>query len=438
MRILDPTKYSKVLEICASQEEVREEVLKNYENNMWWPRGVKDWRVRFLIAGLSARVSYRMIKTYQGVIEKLREYSYEEIASMPEREFVSIIRPLGLINLRRKFWQSVVNFIKRIEGGELDLNALSNDELISLIRKDIEGTDYHLAQCCTLYLRGYHSGIIPVDSGMVKTLGPCLGFPVPRGVHGYEVLRKELEELSRKIDCSKIARAAGYQSLTLLENRPLTWWMHLVLIYYKRLFCNRGDPKSCPFKKECLLREFLGEMCSKNRPQIGGIKRVIFEGIDGAGKTTMAEMFSKIGFQKFHARYHPEISELYSFYYNEILEKSENQRMVLDRSFISEMVYGPILRGKSRLSITQFKRLLEKLRNQHTLLVYLYTPLEILLKRKKDKAIPVEHYPLLSKEYEKVLKIVKPFMPVLWINSEKSDPNEIFHLIAGFRFPEKL
>lgn len=440
MKILEVKLYTEVLKVCASQEEVKKEVLRNYEDNTWWPRVIEDWRIRFLVAGLSARVSYRMIKTYQGVIETLRKYRYEEIATMPEKDFVSIIKPLGLSKLRVKFWQSAVNFIKRIEKGELNIDDLSNEELISLIRKEVKGADYHLAQCCTLYLRGYHSGVIPVDSGMVKTLAPCLGFPAPSGVYGYEVLRKELEELSRTIDCSKIATTTGYQSLTLSQDRPLTWWLHLVLIYYKRIFCNRCDPKSCPLKREFLLKESVGQMCDKNNPQMGGIKRIIFEGIDGAGKTTMAEMFAKIGFRKLHGKYHPEIEDLYSFY-NDVLEKNRNQRLVFDRSFISELVYGPILRKKSRLPTRQLKQLLGKLKNQQSLLVYLYAPLETLLERKKDKTIPVEYYPPLIKEYEKVLKVVETFIPVVRINTEENDPKEIFHLIAGiagFEFPKKF
>jgi len=151
MRILDPEKYSKILEICASQEKVRGEVLKNHEDNMWWPRSIKDWRIRFLVAGLSARINYRMIKTYRRVIEKLKRYSYESIASMRREEFVFIIKPLGLTNLRVKFWQSTIKFIEKIEKEKIKISDFSNDELIRLIRREVEGADYHLAQCCALF-----------------------------------------------------------------------------------------------------------------------------------------------------------------------------------------------------------------------------------------------------------------------------------------------
>jgi len=437
MRILDPEKYSKILEICASQEKVRGEVLKNHEDNMWWPRSIKDWRIRFLVAGLSARINYRMIKTYRRVIEKLKRYSYESIASMRREEFVFIIKPLGLTNLRVKFWQSTIKFIEKIEKEKIKISDFSNDELIRLIRREVEGADYHLAQCCALCLRDYYCGIIPVDSGMIRFLAPCLGFPLPKGSYAYEILRKELEELASKIDCLKIANTTGYQSMIFPKNKPLTWWMHLVLIYYKRVFCNNHDFNLCPLRKHPSIGEFIGRMCDRNHPQIGGVKNVIFEGIDGTGKTTMAKMFLTIGFKKIHAEYHPEIEDLYSFYDN-LLEDLNNQRIVFDRSFISEMVYGPILRNKSRLSMRRLKNLLIKLKNQKTLLVYLYSPLEILLKRKGEESTLIKHYPELTRKYEKLIEIVKKFIPVVQVNSRKNYPKQIFHLICGFKFPEQL
>jgi len=437
MKILDPQKYSEILTICASQEQVREEVLKNHEDNMWWPRSIKDWRIRFLVAGVSARINYRMIKTYQRVIEKLKRYSYETIASMRKEEFVSIIKPLGLTNLRVKFWQSTIKFIEKVEEGKIKISDFSNDELICLIRKEVEGADYHLAQCCALYLRCYYCGIIPVDSGMIRFLAPCLGFPLPKGSYAYEILRKELEELSSKIDCLKIANTTGYQSIIFPKNKPLTWWMHLVLIYYKRAFCNKHNPNLCPLRRHPLIGEFIGRMCDRNHPQIGGVKNVIFEGIDGTGKTTMTKMFLTIGFKKVHAKYHPEIENLYSFY-DSLLEDLSNQRIVFDRSFISEMVYGPILRNKSRLSMRQLENLLIKLKNQKTLLVYLYSPLEILLKRKGQETNLIKHYPKLTGEYEKLIKIVEEFIPVVQLNSGKNHPKQIFYLICRFKFPKQL
>lgn len=438
MGIFEPEKYIEILRVCASQEEVRKEVLRNHDENLWWPLSIKDWKIRFLIAGLSSRVSYQMIKKFQQVREKLTQYSYEEIVSMPEKELRSILKPLGLINLRMRFFKSAVDFIEEIEKTNLDIWSLSNNDLITLIRKKVIGVNYHLAQCCALYVRGYYSGIIPVDSGMFKMFAPCLGLPVPKGAFGYEILRKELEKLTKRVDCRKIAMATGYQSLNLPKDKPLTWWVHLVLIYCKRIFCNKSNPENCPLRNFLETKEMIGKMCSKENSRIGGIKNIILEGTNGTGKTTIAEKLKKIGFTKLHANYHPKVGDLFSFYHDLLEASNINQRVVFDRTFISEMVYGPILRKRVRLSIEQFEKLLETLKTQKSILVYLYAPLEIISTRKQLPVVLKENYSKLTKKYEEVLKIVEKFVPVIRIHSGETDPQQIFSSIIGFEFPEEL
>jgi hypothetical protein len=69
--------------------------------------------------------------------------------------------------------------------------------------------------------------------------------------------------------------------------------------------------------------------------------------------------------------------------------------------------------------------------------VYLYSPLEILLKRKGEESTLIKHYPELTRKYEKLIEIVKKFIPVVQVNSGKKYPEQIFHLICGFKFPEQ-
>ena len=54
----------KAIEIMASQPEVKDAVIKSHDNNPWWPKDVDDWRMKMLIAGLSTRVSFRMLGSY--------------------------------------------------------------------------------------------------------------------------------------------------------------------------------------------------------------------------------------------------------------------------------------------------------------------------------------------------------------------------------------
>ena len=49
-----------ILDICSEQPDVKENVIKNHDNNLWWPLDITDYRKRLLVAGLSTRISYNM------------------------------------------------------------------------------------------------------------------------------------------------------------------------------------------------------------------------------------------------------------------------------------------------------------------------------------------------------------------------------------------
>ena len=57
-----------IIEIMASQDAVKKAVVNSHDNNPWWPNDVDDWRMKMIIAGLSTRVSFRMLKTYVNTI----------------------------------------------------------------------------------------------------------------------------------------------------------------------------------------------------------------------------------------------------------------------------------------------------------------------------------------------------------------------------------
>ena len=82
----------KILSICSSMPDVKEDIFKNHDNNMWWPLEVEDYRKRLLIAGLSTRISYNMINSYRKVIDDLNCYSYGEIKNMSEEELRSLLK----------------------------------------------------------------------------------------------------------------------------------------------------------------------------------------------------------------------------------------------------------------------------------------------------------------------------------------------------------
>lgn len=248
--------FKNVIEICCKQPEVKEAVLKNHDNNLWWPLDIQDYRKRLLVAGLSTRISYNMINSYKKVINDLNNYSYEEIKNMSEEEIIDVIKGLGLSNTRYKYISSMINFIEKYQDNILEFD---NETLIKLIAENVSGASYKVAQCCVLYIKDYHCGIMPVDSGMKDVELPCLGFKKYNNALGHDILRKELEELCCGIDFEKIIKENGYSSLNIPDYKNATWWAHLVLIYYKRSFCNKHAFEKCPLKK-CVN---INEKCKK-------------------------------------------------------------------------------------------------------------------------------------------------------------------------------
>lgn len=238
--------FKNIISICSSMEDVKKDVCKNHDNNMWWPLEIVDYRKRLLVAGLSTRISYNMIDNYITIINNLNKYSYEQIKNMSKDELISIIKGLGLSNTRYKYLKSMMDFIEKY-GDEL-LHE-SNDKLIDLISEHVSGASYKVAQCCVLYMREYYCGIMPVDSGMKDVELPCLGFDKYNNAIGHDILRKQLQDLTMDNDMKDIIENNGYDTLNIPDYTNATWWTHLVLIYYKRHYCNKHKPSECPLLK---------------------------------------------------------------------------------------------------------------------------------------------------------------------------------------------
>ena len=238
--------FKKIISICSSMPDVKADVFKNHDNNMWWPLDIEDYRKRLLLAGLSTRISYNMINSYRNVINKLNEYSYDQIKTMSKEDLIEIIKGLGLSNTRYTYIESMINFIEKYDKEILET---PNDELIELIAKNVSGASYKVAQCCVLYMRGYYCGIMPVDSGMKDVELPCLGFTKYNNALGHDILRKQLQELVENNNMEDIILEKGYDKLNIPDYNNASWWTHLVLIYFKRHYCNKHKPEECPLAK---------------------------------------------------------------------------------------------------------------------------------------------------------------------------------------------
>lgn len=101
-------------------------------------------------------------------------------------------------------------------------------------------------------------------------------------------------------------------------------------------------------------------------------------------------------------------------YYRELILQAP-EPVVFDRSFLAEMVYGPVLRGGSRLSTRQIESLLECLAQKNVAVLYLYEPQEMLAHRLYETIethrYVLEHLPEILIAYERCLQIVTRYVP---------------------------
>ena len=72
-------KIIQIVKTMASQPDVMNAVIKSHDDNPWWPMSITDWRMRMIVAGLSTRVSFRMLHIYKNVIAEFSKLTYEDV-----------------------------------------------------------------------------------------------------------------------------------------------------------------------------------------------------------------------------------------------------------------------------------------------------------------------------------------------------------------------
>jgi len=86
---------------------------------------------------------------------------------------------------------------------------------------------------------------------------------------------------------------------------------------------------------------------------------IVIDGPDGSGKTTLARhLQEKHGATYHHDKGPPEAEDLVAYFLSLLARGG-----IIDRFALSEMVYGPLLRGRSRIDINDFFLLMHELRN---------------------------------------------------------------------------
>jgi thymidylate kinase len=117
-------------------------------------------------------------------------------------------------------------------------------------------------------------------------------------------------------------------------------------------------------------------------------KLLILEGPDGAGKSTagvlLAKMLSGVYIHNNETRAVKDSIDLFSlfssqFEYADKLFDLAYFPVIIDRTFISEEIYGPVFRGTSRLSIQHSSTLLTDLKASRHVVVNFRPPLDTVL-----------------------------------------------------------
>jgi thymidylate kinase len=144
------------------------------------------------------------------------------------------------------------------------------------------------------------------------------------------------------------------------------------------------------------------------------------DGCDGTGKTTLAEYLrARHGYTTVHSPRTPDHIEL-ADRYRHILARVG--RVVLDRCFVSELVYGPMRHGRSRLSWSDAVDLSATLAAQSGAFVHL-TDEPIAIKRRLLDRGDTEHLALrdiadLVAGYEGVFDTLTAHAPVLRVRTD--------------------
>jgi thymidylate kinase len=141
---------------------------------------------------------------------------------------------------------------------------------------------------------------------------------------------------------------------------------------------------------------------------------VVLEGCDGTGKTTLATtLVFQHGYTVIHSSRTPDEIDLLTWY-RSIL--STPGKIALDRSFISELVYGPLQRGRSRLTGSDAAQLALIVAARGGVLVHLTGRPETIVARlrARDGSAPsLERISALTDAYRTVFDALAGIAPII-------------------------
>ncbi|MEU7244892.1 hypothetical protein [Streptomyces sparsogenes] len=154
---------------------------------------------------------------------------------------------------------------------------------------------------------------------------------------------------------------------------------------------------------------------------IAAHRTIVLEGGDGVGKSTLAHtLVNQYGFTAVHSPRTPDHQTLINRY-RDLLARPG--RLVLDRSFLSELVYGPLYRGHSRLTWNQALDLAQLVTARDGVFLYLTAPAATVHQRlttRDGQAPALVEITALADAYQRAFRSLTDHVPVLTYDTASS------------------
>jgi thymidylate kinase len=145
-----------------------------------------------------------------------------------------------------------------------------------------------------------------------------------------------------------------------------------------------------------------------------GHEVIVLEGCDGTGKTTLAStLATRHGYAVVHSDRTPDDVDLVARYRSILAIPG---KIVLDRSFISELVYGPLQYGRSRLTASEAAELALRVGARGGVLVHLTGSPETIVTRLRARdgyAPPAERIRALIEAYRSAFTALAGTAPII-------------------------
>lgn len=147
---------------------------------------------------------------------------------------------------------------------------------------------------------------------------------------------------------------------------------------------------------------------------------IVLEGCDGTGKTTRAaELANRHGYSVVHSARADDPDGLADAYRAVLRQPG---KLALDRSFVSELVYGPLRDGGSRLTGREAAELAFALADRGGVLVHLTAhpkALEWRLRARDGYAPPLDRLRVLLAKYRDVFGALDGTAPILTVDTTR-------------------